>query len=125
MGLEKLLLSSSFSLVLFVADRFHPVHGPAVEAFLNGDVGHCCGWRGAVPVFLARLEPDHVAWMNFLDRSAPALYTPAASRHDQRLAQRVGVPCRPSAGLERDTGAVHACRIGRLEQRVNADRSGK
>jgi hypothetical protein len=37
----------------------------------------------------------------------------------------VGVPRCPSAWLERDTGPGHACRIGRLEQGVNADRTGK
>jgi len=76
-------------LVLFVADLFHPVGGLAVETFLNGDMRHSRGWRGAVPVFLTRLEPDHVTWPNVLDRTTPALYPAAASRHDQVLAQRV------------------------------------
>src|SRR6266566_42912 len=112
-------------LVLFVADLFHPVGGLAVETFLNGDMRHGRGWRGAVPVFLTRLEPDHVTRPNFLDRTTPALYPAAASRHDQGLAQGVAVPCGPSAGLERDTGADRACRIGCLEQGVNAYRAGK
>src|SRR6266566_9842624 len=34
-------------LVLFVADLFHPVGGLAVELFLNGDVRHGRGCRGA------------------------------------------------------------------------------
>src|SRR2546423_10059072 len=46
----------------------------------------------------------------------PALYQATASRHDQGLAQRVAVPCCPSARLECDTGADRACRIGCLEQ---------
>src|SRR5712691_6865159 len=37
----------------------------------------------------------------------------------------VAVPCCPSARLERDTGADHTCRIGCLEQRVNAYTAGK
>jgi hypothetical protein len=53
-------------------------------------------------------EPDHVPRPKLLDRASPALCQAAASRHDQRLGQRVGVPCCPSAGLERDTGAEHA-----------------
>src|SRR6266581_5356170 len=48
------------ALVLFVADLFHPVGGLAVEAFLNGDVRHGRGCRGAMPMFLTRREPDHV-----------------------------------------------------------------
>src|SRR5438874_12717891 len=118
-------LPARSGLVLFVADLFHPVGGLAIETFLNGDVRHGCGRRGAVPMFLTRLEPDHVTRPNVLDRTSPALYPAAASRHDQGLAQRVAVPCCPSAGLERDTGADRACRIGRLEQGVNAYSAGK
>src|SRR6266542_2325113 len=59
--------------VLFVADLFHPVHRLAVELFLNGDVRHGRGRRGAVPVLLTRREPYHVARPNLLDRAAPAL----------------------------------------------------
>src|SRR5439155_27058960 len=44
---------------------------------------------------------------------------------DQGLAERVRVPGGPGTGLERDTGARHACRIGGLEQRVNAHRAGE
>src|SRR5712692_155008 len=112
-------------LVLFVADLFHPVDGLAVETFLNGDVRHGRGGRGAVPMLLTRREPDHVPRPNFLDRTAPALYPAEALRQDQGLAQRVAVPCGPSAGLERDTGADRACRIRCLEQGVNAYRAGK
>ena len=62
-------------LILFVADLFHPVHGFAVELFLNGDVRHGRGGRRAVPVFLARRKPDHVARPDFFNRPAPALRT--------------------------------------------------
>src|SRR2546430_17462027 len=85
--------------ILFVADLFHPVDGLAVELFLNGDVRHGRGCRGAVPMFLTRREPDHVPWPNFLDWTTPALYPAAARRHEQGLAQRVAVPCCPSAWL--------------------------
>ena len=48
---------------------------------------------GAVPVLLARREPDHVAGPDLLDRPAPAAATqPQPGRDDQRLAERVGVP---------------------------------
>jgi hypothetical protein len=74
---------------------------------------------------LTRRDPDHVTRPNLLDRTTPALYPAAAGRHDQGLAQRVAVPCCPSAGLERDTGADRACRIVCLEQGVNVYSAGK
>src|SRR6266566_2551107 len=37
----------------------------------------------------------------------------------------VAVPCGPSAGLECDTDADRACRIGCLEQGISAYRAGK
>src|SRR5258708_2914655 len=112
-------------LVLFVADLFHPVDGLAVETFLNGDVRHGRGWRGTMPMFLSRLKPDHVPRTNVLDWTTPALDPAIASRHNQGLAQGVSMPGGPSARLERDTGADHACRIGCLEQGVNTYRAGK
>src|SRR5947209_2442425 len=118
-------LPARSALVLFVADLFHPIDGLAIETFLNGDVRHGRGWRGSVPMFLTRWEPDHVTRPNVLDRLPPALDSATASCHDQGLAQRMGMPCGPSAGLEGDTGADRAGRIGCLEQRVNAYRASK
>ena len=91
--------------VLFVADLFHPVDDLAVELFLNGDVRHGGGRRGAVPVLLAGREPDHIAGPDFLDRPALALRPAAAGRDDQGLAERMRVPCGARARLERDAGA--------------------
>jgi hypothetical protein len=102
---------------LFVADLFHPVNRFAVELFHDSDVRHGRGCRGAVPMLLTRREPDHVPGSNFfLGRASPALCQAAASRHDQGLAQRVAVPCCPSAGFERDTGVECACRSVCLKQ---------
>src|SRR6266567_2172924 len=115
----------SFGLVLFVADLFHPVNRLAVEPLLNGDVCHGGGGCGPMPMFLLRWEPNHVPRTNVLDGATPALDPARACRHNQRLAQRVGVPGGPSARLEGDTGAAHACRIRCLEEGVNADRAGK
>ena len=39
---------------------------------------------------------------------------PDARRHDQGLAERVGVPCRPGARLESHVGALHALAIDGL-----------
>ncbi len=76
-------------------------------------------------MLLTGWEPDHVTGPDLLDRSSPALREAAASRHDQGLAERVSVPCCPSARLERDTRTGRARRIGRLEQGIDADRAGK
>ena len=62
---------------------------------------------------------------NFFDRAAPALYASAASRYDQCLPQRMGVPCCPGARLERDDCAGNTRGIASLEWRVNAHRAGK
>src|SRR5437868_7660043 len=78
-------------LVLLVADLLHPVHDLAVEVFLNGDVRHRGGCRGAVPMLLTGWNPDHVTRPNLLDRPSPALRAASAGRHDQGLAQWVGV----------------------------------
>src|SRR5512135_2691881 len=104
--------------VLFIAHLLQPLHRLAVETLLNRDVRHRRGRRRAVPVLLSRREPDHVAGPDLLDRPAPALRAAAPRRHDQGLAQGVGVPRGPRAGLERDGGAGHARRVGRLEQGV-------
>jgi hypothetical protein len=76
-------------------------------------------------MFLTRRYPDNITRPNFLDWAPPALHETAAGRHDQYLTERVGVPCGPGAGLERDTCAERACRIICLEQGVNAHRAGK
>src|SRR3954447_22447789 len=114
------LLCFGLALILLVADLLQPIHGLAVKRFLNGDMSHGGGWRGAVPVLLPGREPDHVAGPDLLDRPAPALRAAAAGRHDQGLPQGVGVPCGPGPRLERDARAGHTRRIGRLEQRVDA-----
>src|SRR5437773_6857064 len=119
------LFDTYSALLLFVADLFHPVGGLSVKLFLNGDVRHGRAWAGAVPMLFSRQDRDHIARPNLLDRASPSLYAAAAGRHDQRLAQRVGVPCCPSAGLERNTGAERACRSVCLEQGINAHRAGK
>jgi hypothetical protein len=111
--------------VLFIGDLFHPVGGLGIEMFLDGDVGYGCGWRGSMPVLLARREPDHVTRPDFLHRAAPPLCPPATGRHDQVLTERVSVPCCPRAGLEGDAGTDNTRRSGRVEQRVNAHGAGK
>src|SRR4051812_15478309 len=69
--------------VLLVGDLLHPLDNLAIEVFLDGEVGHRGRRRRAMPVSLARRDPDHVSWPDFLDRSALDLYPPDAGRHDQ------------------------------------------
>ncbi len=80
---------------------------------------------GAVPVLLARREPDHVAGADFLDRAAFALHPAAAGGDDQDLAERMRVPRGAGAGLEGDRLPAAARGVGRLEQRVDAHRAGE
>src|SRR5215207_3997173 len=88
--------------VLLVGDVLHPLDHLAVERLLDGDVRHARSGRRPVPVLYPRREPDHVAGTDLLDRPALALHPAAAGRDDQGLAERVRVPRRPRAGLERD-----------------------
>src|SRR3989441_11434488 len=69
--------------------------------------------------FSPGLDRDHITWSNLLDWVSPALYQAAASCHDQGLAQRVGMPSRPSAWLKGNTGPNCTCRIGCFKQWVN------
>src|SRR4051794_36967217 len=50
--------SSGLAIVLLVGDVLEPLDRLAVERFLNGDVLHRVLGRRAVPVLLARREPD-------------------------------------------------------------------
>ncbi len=76
-------------------------------------------------MFFARRDPDHIAGPDLLDAGAFAL-NPAKSRgHDQRLAERVGVPCSAGAGFERDRRATDAGAAVACEGRVDPHGSGK
>ena len=101
--------------ILFVTDLIHPIDGFSLELFLNGNMRHRCGGRCAVPVLHTRREPDHIAGMNFLDRTALALRPSTTGGDNQRLAQGVRMPRRTSPWLECDTRADRACRSRCLE----------
>ena len=113
------------ALILFVADLFQPVNRFAVELFLYGDVRY--GRRGCstMPMLFARRNPDHVARPNFLDWGSPALCPATTSRHNQSLAQWVGVPRRPGAGLEGDTDADNTRRSRRGDQWIDTHRASE
>jgi len=78
-----------------------------------------------MPVFLSGRNADDVTRPDFLDLSSPTLCAAATGGHDQGLAQRVCVPCRASAGLERDAGADNTRRRWSVEKRVNTHRAGE
>src|SRR2546427_5995331 len=74
--------------------------------------------------FSPGLDRDHITWSNLLDRAIPGLYQAAASCHDQGLAQRVGMPIRPSARLKRNTGPNCMCWVlDRKSTRLNSSHS--
>ena len=88
-------------------------------------MGHRRRRRCAVPVLLARREPDHVAGPDLLDRSTLALNPAAAGRDDQGLAERMGVPRGAGAGLEGHACAADASRSLALEQRIDPNGAGE
>src|SRR5205809_3890725 len=87
-SLDELLLP-----ILLIADLLHPVDGFAVEIFMDSNVRHGGGWRRAMPVLLARREPDHITGPDFFNRIAFALHPAAAGRDNERLTKRMCMPC--------------------------------
>lgn len=110
-------------LILFVADFLQPIHGFAIKLFLDGNVGERGSRRRAMPMLLARGEPDNVAWPDFFDRTFPALHPTETGGDDQRLAERVGVPGGSSPRLEGDDGARNSGWFCRLEGGIDSDRA--
>src|SRR4051794_3598722 len=109
------------SSVLLVADVFQPIDRLAVELLLHGDVRHRRGWRGAMPVLFAGGEPHDVAGANLFNGSAPALDAAGPGRHDQRLAERMGMPRGARAWLECHSRTRSSGGRGGLKQRIDTD----
>jgi hypothetical protein len=78
-----------------------------------------------MPVLQSGREPDNVAGPDFLDWPVLALHPAQAGCDEQCLTEWVCVPRSTGAGLECNAAAGHPCRIARLEQGVNADRTGE
>jgi hypothetical protein len=56
---------------------FQPVHGLAIELFLDSDVRHGGGGRRSIPVLLAWRKPHDVSGPDLLDRPGPpGIYRP-------------------------------------------------
>ena len=111
--------------VLLAADPFHPVHNLAVERLLNGDVGHGCCWRSAMPVLQSWWKPNHITGADFFYQPAVALRPTNAGRYDKRLTERMRVPSSACAGLESHAGTGRACWSICLKQRIDAHRAGE
>src|SRR5689334_15912138 len=106
-------------LVLLVTDLLHPVDGRAVELFLDSDVAHSRGGRGAVPVLLVGGKPHHITGTNVLDRSTLTLNPAATGGDDQCLAERMRVPRSARPNLEGYEVHADAGRVRRIVQRIN------
>src|SRR5437868_2732592 len=111
--------------VLFIADVFHPVGHLAILSLLNGNVSHGGGASSAMPVFLARREPDHITGVDLLDWSAFALSPATPGGHNQSLAKWMRVPRGARARLKRYARALNQRRIGCLKQWVDPYYAGK
>ena len=112
------------SAVLLVADLLHPVDVLAVAAFPEWRCASSpsSAWRRANASRRAETRPHRPA--GFPRLGPPQLCTqPTAGRDDQRLAERMGVPGGAGARLERNLAAGDAAGLGRLEQRIDADRA--
>src|SRR5271165_7582866 len=113
------------SLVLLVVDLFHPISRLAVKLLHYGDMSHGSGWHSAMPVLLTWRKPNHITRSDFLDRSTPTLCPAATGCHHQGLSQRMGVPSCTRGGLEGNARPQNTRWRGRIEERVNAHRTGK
>src|SRR5271165_5477752 len=109
--------------VLLVRHLLQPGHCGAVLHLSDGDMRHGAVRRRAVPVLLVRGEPDDVSGSYLLDRAAVALHMAEPGDDQQRLAERVRVPCGPGAWFERNRGRAQSATAA--EWRVDPDSPGE
>ena len=109
--------------IFFVSNFLHPLDHFAVQSLFNGDVRHRGRRCGAVPMFLVRRKPDDIARADLLDRPTFTLRPTKAGGNNQRLTERMRMPCGASTGLKRHARATDACRFSRFEQRIDAHSS--
>src|SRR5258706_7316540 len=86
--------------IVLVGHLLHPGDVLSIERFLNGDVGHGCRRGGAVPMPVVGRAPDDVARPDLDSFLAFAPGPADAGRDDQRLPERMAMPCGARAGLE-------------------------
>jgi hypothetical protein len=71
--------------VLRLGDFFHPFYRLAIKAFLDGDMGHGSCYGGPMPMFLTRVNPNHITGIDLLNRTAFPLHPATTGRHDEGL----------------------------------------
>src|SRR6185312_5018940 len=74
-----------------------------------------------MPVPMVGRAPDYVSGADLLDGLAFALRPSTSTDDDERLPERMCVPRRARARLERDTGACNARRRRRREQGIETN----
>ena len=78
-----------------------------------------------MPMLQSWRNPSHIPGPNFFNRSTLSLH-PANPRCDnERLTERMGVPCAARPRLKPDTRTAGACWGICLKQRINAHRPGE
>ena len=97
----------------------------AIEIFLKREVAHGGLRTGAMPMLFIRRDPHRVAGPDFLNRTARQLHAADAGYNMQRLAERVGVPSRARAGLERHPRRAQTRRGRRLYDGILPNCSGE
>ena len=126
---QRCVLRGSASVVLRIGDLLHPCDILSVQRAGDSQVCQGIAGRGAMSVLDAGRAPDHITRTDDLHGFAPFLRQSHAGRHhqpltcrmrmpgtfalrpasagsdNQRLPQRMGVPCRARARLESDRGA--------------------
>src|SRR4051812_31781062 len=114
------------SSVLFVGHVVEPGDDvPVLVGFLHGDVCHEPFGGGAVPVFLAGLDVDHVAGPDLLYAAVAGGDEPDAVGDVERLAFGVVVPGGACAGRESNMGAADRGLFAGVTDAVDVDRAGE
>ena len=67
--------------------------------------------------------PDHVSRTYVFNWAAPSLHAAYTRRHDQRLAQRMGVPIRRGSRLKRHAATCDTSWLGSLKWRIDPHRA--
>ena len=86
---------------MHVADFFRPIHVPAVKQFRYCEVRHAVGGGSPMPMLDPRRRPYHIAGLDLLLLATLLLNPASACSHDQNLAERMDMPRRTRARLER------------------------
>src|SRR5438132_11840515 len=95
--------------VLGIADVIAPCRVvPLVVDVEHREVGHESRRRRAMPMFLARLEKDAIAWTDHLDDSNAALRQAETPSDDSGLARGVPVPGGSCARREMDAARAQS-----------------